>query len=99
MSSIRQRKRIVMQPLGNMNNVARRPSVANRGKHNLDTQGMGDDSLSADNDLDEFNWSGSEKHVAELISNNPDISDAEADAAISYVTSQDANWQDLDVWD
>lgn len=98
MSFIRQRKRIVMQPMGNMNNVARRPSVANRGKQNLDTQGSGDDALSA-NDLDEYNWSGSEKHVAELISNNPDLSDAEAEAAISYVTSQDATWTDLDVWD
>ena len=97
MSQIRQHKRYVMQPLGNMNNVARRPSVANRGQQNIDTQGHCDESLS---NLDgDAAWSGTDRHIVQLATNNEDISFAEVSDAIDFAEHQAASWTDLDVWD
>lgn len=99
MSFIKQRRRITMQPMGNMNNVARRPSVANRGKQFTDPAASGDDSLSADAELGEYNNTGLDRHIVQMADNNPDASMADLMDAVDYAEGQANQWTDLDVWD
>ena len=97
---IPKKERVMMQPMGDMKSVARRPSVANRGTHKLDMQGCGDDSLSSLDDSDnDLTFNGGDKHLVQMASENPDLDLVDFLEAGEFLDAQEAQWTNLDVWD